>query len=73
MVLPDAFDGIPDGIGDVMKKISIFWLLIAALNIIFLFVDTWVMDNALEAVRDHIWIGIGLIMAYLTYKLEEKW
>ena len=56
-----------------MKKISLFWLAIAALNIIFLFVDTWVMDNALEAVRDHIWIGIGLIMAYLTYKLEEKW
>lgn len=54
-----------------MKKISLFWLALAALNIIFLFVDTWVMDNALEAVRDHIWIGIGMIMAYLVYKLED--
>lgn len=72
MVLPDAFDCIPDGIGDIMKKISIFWLLIAALNIIFFYVDTAVMDNGLEAIRDSIWIGIGLIMAYLVYKLEDE-
>ena len=55
-----------------MKKISIFWLLIAALNIIFFYVDTAVMDNGLEAIRDSIWIGIGLIMAYLVYKLEDE-
>ncbi len=55
-----------------MKKISLFWLALAALNIIFFIVDTCVMDNGLEAVRDSIWIGIGLIMAYLTYKLEDE-